>query len=47
MAAAVVGAIDQHAAHAGIAHVAEGDLLGRCMPHQSGAGASSQIIDSE
>jgi len=28
MAAAIVRAVDQHAAHAGLAHVAEGDFLG-------------------
>jgi hypothetical protein len=33
MAAAVVGAVDQDAAHADLAHVAEGDFLGSRCEH--------------
>jgi hypothetical protein len=45
MATAAVGAIDEDAANAGLAHVAEGDFLGPMARHQSAARSGSQIIN--
>jgi hypothetical protein len=43
MAAMVVGAVDQHATHAHVAHLAEGDFLGARCEHYFDSALSVEI----